>query len=80
LDAKAGRPGYLRSLLFGGGERTTLVRTSLEHIANLLLMGILLESLFQWFLFGESHFGAALVVGPVLIVVPYVVARTLANR
>jgi hypothetical protein len=79
-DARAGRPAYLRALLSGGGERSLLLRTSLEQIANLLLMGILLESLSQWFIFGESHFGAALVVGPVLIVLPYVMARTLANR
>jgi hypothetical protein len=79
-DAKAGRAAYLRALLSRGGERGTLLRTSLEHIANLLLMGILLESLSQWLIFGESHFGAALLVGPVLIVLPYVTARTLANR
>jgi hypothetical protein len=78
-DAREGRPAYLRALLLGGGQRTTLLRTSLEHFANLLLMGILLESLSQWAIFGESHLGAALVVGPVLIVGPYVVARTLAN-
>jgi len=45
-----------------------------------LLVGILLDSVSQWLILGASYFGAALVVGPVLIAVPYAVARALANR
>ena len=47
---------------------------------SLLMMGIILDSLFQWVLIGASYPGAALVVGPVLIVTPYGLARALANR
>jgi hypothetical protein len=49
-------------------------------VANLLLMGILLDSVFQWMILGVSHPGAALIVGPVLITTPYALARALANR
>ena len=42
-------------------------------------MGILLDSLFQWVLLGISYPGAALVVGPVLITIPYAAARALAG-
>jgi hypothetical protein len=49
-------------------------------VANLMLMGILLDAVLQWVILGVSHPGAALVVGPVLIATPYVMARALANR
>ena len=51
-----------------------------EAVGNLLLMGVLMDSIFQWVILGVSYPGPALVVGPVLIVEPYVVARALANR
>jgi hypothetical protein len=52
----------------------------LENVANLLLLGILLDSVFQWLIYGVSHLGAALVVGPTLIIAPYAIARALSNR
>ena len=79
-DAGAGRPPYLWALLFAGQARGDLFRSSVESIANLLLMGILLDAVCQWLILGVSHPGAALVVGPVLIAVPYAVARAVANR
>lgn len=69
-----------RSDAKGGRSRAALVRSSVESIANLLLMGVLLDVVCQWLILGVSYPGAALVVGPVLIAVPYAVARALANR
>jgi hypothetical protein len=43
-------------------------------------MSVLLDSIFQWLIYGISHPGAALVVGPTLIAAPYAVARELAHR
>ena len=79
-DARAGRPPYLYGVLFHRGLRRELVKSGFESVVNLLLMGILLDSIFQWVLFGASYPGAALVVGPVLIVAPYTIARALSNR
>lgn len=79
-DARAGRPPYLSGMLVHRGLRGELVRTGFAVVVNLLLMGILLDAVFQWVILGVSHPGAALVVGPVLIVVPYVLARALSNR
>jgi hypothetical protein len=79
-DARAGRVPYLYGLLLGGEDRAHLVRSALGHVANLVLMGILVDSVCQWLILGASYPGAALVVGPVLIAGPYGVARALANR
>jgi hypothetical protein len=79
-DARAGRPPYLYGLLFHRALRGELARTGFETVVNLLLMGILLDAIFQWVILGVSHPGAALVVGPVLIVLPCSLARALSNR
>ena len=79
-DARAGRPPYLYGVLFHRDLRSKLVRSALESVANVLLMGILVDSVCQWFILGASYPGAALVVGPVLIMGPYTIVRALSNR
>jgi hypothetical protein len=79
-DARAGRAPYLHALLLGIGDRGLLARSALRDVASLLLMGILLDAVSQWLILGSSYPGAALVVGPVLIALPYGLARALANR
>jgi hypothetical protein len=79
-DARAGRPPYLYGVLFHRGLRRELVKSAFESVVNVLLMGILMDSVFQWFILGASYPGAALVVGPVLIMGPYTIARALSNR
>jgi hypothetical protein len=79
-DARAGRPPYLLGLVTDREHRGALARDGLATVANLLLMGILLDAVFQWVILGVSYPGPALVVGPVLITTPYAVARALSNR
>jgi hypothetical protein len=79
-DARADRPPYLLGLATDRQHRRALARDGFATIANLLLMGVLLDSVFQWMILGQSYPGAALVVGPVLITTPYAIARALANR
>ncbi|HEX2482653.1 MAG TPA: hypothetical protein VHQ69_12285, partial [Methylomirabilota bacterium] len=70
-DRRAGRPPYLLGLVTDRQRRGELAQDGLATVANLLLMGVLLDAVFQWVILGVSHPGAALVVGPVLIATPY---------
>ena len=80
-DARAGRRPYLYALRPRDSEdRGRLVRSAYRDVANLVLAGILVDSVCQWLILGASYPGAALLVGPVLIAVPYAAARALANR
>jgi len=79
-DARAGRPPYLWGVLFHRNARAELLASGFTAISNLLLMGVLIDSICQWLILGNSYLGAALVVGPVLIVAPYTIARALSNR
>jgi hypothetical protein len=79
-DARAERPPYLFGLLVGGGNRKELLGSGLAAIRDLLAVGIVLDAVAQYLIYGQVHPGAALVIGPVLICLPYSVARALTNR
>jgi hypothetical protein len=79
-DARAGHPPYLFGLVFAGEHRRELLRTGLAAIRNLLAAGIVMDLGFQWVLYRSIHPGAALVVGPILICLPYATARALTTR
>ncbi|HXW08557.1 MAG TPA: hypothetical protein VD833_25225 [Vicinamibacterales bacterium] len=79
-DARAGRGPYIYELLFHRGARASLLKSGFEAIANVVLFSILLDAIAQWLILGVSYPGAAIVVGPVLISVPYALARALSNR
>jgi hypothetical protein len=79
-DARAGAQPYLYGVLVHRDLRSDLLKSGLSTVANLLLMGILMDAVFQRIIFGVAHPGAALVLGPVLICVPYALARSLSNR
>ena len=57
-----------------------LLWSGFNSVVNLVLMGILLDAIAQWLILGASYPGAALLIGPTLITLPYVLARALANR
>ena len=79
-DARAGNPPYLFGLVFHSGHRKELLRSGLVAVLNLLALGIILDVVFQYVLYKAVHPGAALVIGPILICVPYAVSRALTNR
>jgi len=79
-DARTGLPPYLYGVLFHRAARGLLLRSGLITIMNLLLMGILVDSVCQWLILGISYPGPALIVGPVLVVGPYSISRALTNR
>ena len=81
-DAKAGKPPYLLGLLHAG-RRRELLRSAVAAMAairNLLAAAIVLDIVFQLILYHSVHPGAALVVGPILICIPYMVSRPLTTR
>jgi hypothetical protein len=79
-DARAGRPAYLYGLFLERGNRRELVRSGIKAVRNLVAMGIILDAVAQLLIYRQVHPGAALVVGPVLICIPYTLARALSNR
>lgn len=79
-DAKAGNAPYLFGLIFHAGRRMELLRSGKAAIRNLLAVGVILDVVFQFVIYREVHPGAAVVVGPILIAVPYALSRALTTR
>lgn len=79
-DAQAGRLPFLYALITGAANRRALLRDWLLAVRDLLAIGISLDAVAQLLIYRQVHPGAAVVIGPVLICLPYAVARALANR
>ena len=79
-DVRAGNPPYLWGLIFHAKRRRELLRSGFAAIGNLLAFGIILDVIFQFVLYNAVHPGAALIVGPILICIPYALSRALTRR
>jgi hypothetical protein len=79
-DARAGRPPFLLAVIAHRHQRRQMVAEGFRELTNIVLVGILLDSVSQWLILGVAHPGAAVVVGPVLITLPYAISRALTNR
>jgi hypothetical protein len=78
-DLRAGNPPFLFGLLFDA-RRMEFLRSGAAAITTLLAMGVILDIVFQLILYQAVHPGAALLVGPILICLPYALSRALTNR
>jgi hypothetical protein len=65
---------------FSQAHRLELLRSAFASIRDLLAIAIVLDVISQFLIFHEVRPGAALLVGPVLITAPYVLARALTTR
>ena len=78
-DARAALPPFIRAVVSDGARRLGLLRHMFTSIRDLVAIAILLDVVSQYLIFREIHPGAALLLGPVLITVPYALSRTFAN-
>ena len=79
-DARAGKRPYILGLFVDHGHRLALLKEALEELSILIALAILFDAISQFLILREVFPGAALVVGPVLIAVPYSLSRALSNR
>src|ERR1700758_1702716 len=79
-DAREGVPPILWALAFHRKHRRALLRSSFISIRDLVAFAILLDLISQFLIFHNVRPGAALLVGPVLITLPYLLSRALTNR
>jgi hypothetical protein len=79
-DVLAGRPAYLYGLVTGSVDRKASLRDGLAVVRNLVAVGIVLDAVAQLLIYRQVHPGAAVVIGPVLICLPYAISRALSYR
>lgn len=79
-DARAGRPPYILSVITDSQHRFALMKEAFAQLSTLIGVAILLDCISQFLILRAVYPGAALVVGPVLIAIPYSISRALSNR
>lgn len=78
-DAQQGFPPFLLALISHRGSRPDL-RGAWESVRTLVAVAVILDMASQWLIFRNVHPGAALILGPLLIAVPYTLSRAATNR
>ena len=73
-------PPYIMGILFDTQGRRALLKEAFEDVAVLIAMSILLDALSQFLILHEVFPAPAVIVGPVLIALPYSLARAATNR
>ncbi|HLU26159.1 MAG TPA: hypothetical protein VKZ58_10690 [Longimicrobiales bacterium] len=79
-DARAGRPPYVFAVLIVRELRREALASGLGALTKPLIVAILVDMVVQYLIFRSVHLWSALVVGAVLVALPYVVSRALTNR
>lgn len=80
VDARAGNSPFLWALFFHGTRRSSLLKQAFSQLSVLIAMSILLDLVAQFLILREVYPGPALVLGPVLIALPYSTARSLTGQ
>jgi hypothetical protein len=80
LDAEAGRPPYLLSVLRDKGHRRERLGQALRAVAKPLGVALTMDALLQYYVVGRIRPLMVLLVGSFLIALPYVLMRGLSNR
>jgi hypothetical protein len=80
LDAKAGTPPYLYDLIFAPAHRRPRLRRGLASLAKPLAVGVILDVIVQFTYLDSVSLPGALLVGGLLVGVPYMLARGASNR
>ena len=79
-DARAGPPPFLWGLVFHPQHRSRLIKGAFASVNMLVCVAILLDVISQFLIFRRVNPGAALLLGPVLIGLPYSLSRAVSNR
>lgn len=77
-DLRTACPRFLSGLMFQRAYRVYSMKSAFASILDLVLVAIILDLIFQFLIFREVHPGAALLLVPVLIAIPYSISRALA--
>jgi hypothetical protein len=79
-DVRAGNSPFLWALFFHGTRRSSLLRQAFSQLSVLIAMSILLDLIAQFLILREMYPVPALILGPVLISIPYSAARSLTGQ
>jgi len=79
-DAKAGKLPFFQALVRGKGERGGLLKQASRDAFIPLVVAVVIDSILQQLINHRIRPLASLVVGGILVFLPFLIVRALANR
>ncbi len=79
-DAREGRPVFFWAALTHKAERGAMLRDTWKHISRLFVIAVAMDLIYQLVVHARFSLLDSLFVAALLAVVPYVIARGMANR
>ena len=79
-DARAGRPPYFVTMLRNAPARVALLREGLNATARIILLGLVMDVIYQALVLKTFYPNEALAIALLLAFVPYLISRGLALR
>jgi uncharacterized membrane-anchored protein len=79
-DAKAGKQPFFYALVRGDGHRGALLRHAARDAIMPLIVAVIIDSILQQLINQRIRPFAAVIVGGVLVFLPFLIVRALANR
>lgn len=79
-DSRTKRPLFLSGLALRRTHRRELWRSAVASVRDLVAIAIILDIISQMLILRQIHPAAALLLGPLLIAVPYSLSRSFTNR
>jgi hypothetical protein len=79
-DAQEGQPPFFLSVLSRKGQRALTLEEGLKHVALPLTLGVVIDSVVQLIVLHRLYLGLAIVVGTLLVALPYMLSRGGFNR
>ncbi len=80
LDARAGAPPFGWALVFKKGSRGAAIKSALHALLVPIVVGRVMVAVAQYLIFHQVRPGFALLVGTLVMGLPYVAARGISNR
>ena len=79
-DAKAGKQPFFYALVRGDGHRGALLRHAARDAIMPLIVALIIDSILQQLINHRIRPFAAVIVGGILVFLPFLIVRALANR
>jgi hypothetical protein len=79
-DAREGNPPYIFEVFSNRSNRRDIIYEGIRAILIPLIIGIILDAIFQYMIFSKIRFYGSIIVGIVIIGLPYSLSRGITNR
>jgi hypothetical protein len=79
-DAKNGKPAYFWALFTNRSQRKEFIKDGWKHVGKIFFLAVVLDVIYQLFVYHKFYPGETLIVATLLAIVPYILVRGPVNR